>query len=112
MKRLLSVSFALLLALTPVVALSDSWSTFLSSLSDNEIVQLQKELEAELVARGLALPTVNTKASPSTEQLVWVPRSGKKYHKKKTCSNMKNPRQVTISEAKKFGFTPCSKCKP
>lgn len=26
-------------------------------------------------------------------QMVWIPRSGSKYHKKATCSNMKNPRR-------------------
>lgn len=112
MKRFVSVALAFLLAITPVIAFSDSWQTFLSSLSNTEILQLQKELESELVSRGLALPTATTKSSTSIEQMVWVPRSGKKYHKKSTCSNMKNPRQVTVSEAKKFGFTPCSKCKP
>lgn len=44
------------------------------------------------------------------ERMVWIPRTGSKYHSKSTCSNMKNPRQVTISEAIRLGYEPCSKC--
>ncbi|MCL1964706.1 MAG: SH3 domain-containing protein [Firmicutes bacterium] len=44
---------------------------------------------------------------------VWIPTNGgKRYHRTGTCSNMKNPRQVTKQEAKSLGFTPCAKCKP
>lgn len=46
----------------------------------------------------------------SQEQLVWIPASGNKYHKKSSCSGMENPQQVTISEAKSMGYTPCQKC--
>ena len=43
-------------------------------------------------------------------EMVWIPKSGKKYHDNANCSNMKNPSQVTKSEAVSRGFTPCSKC--
>ena len=47
----------------------------------------------------------------SNEKMVWIPTiSGKKYHKNSACSNMNGPRQVTISEAQRLGFTPCKKC--
>ena len=46
------------------------------------------------------------------EVMVWAPKTGKKYHSKSTCSNMKNPSEVTIREAKSRGLTPCSKCNP
>ncbi len=42
--------------------------------------------------------------------MVWIPNSGSKYHTHAGCSNMKNPRQVTLSEAQALGFTPCKKC--
>ena len=49
--------------------------------------------------------------SEVTGALVWVPtKSGSKYHKKSSCSNMKNPRQVSIETAKEEGFTACKKC--
>jgi len=41
---------------------------------------------------------------------VWVPRTGKKYHYSKSCSNMRNPSKITKSEAIKRGYTACSKC--
>ena len=46
----------------------------------------------------------------SSEQMVWIPRTGKKYHSKSTCSNMKNPSKVTLSEAKRLGYEKCKKC--
>lgn len=50
-------------------------------------------------------------AGKKTEQMVWVPtHSGKKYHSKSTCSNMKDPEKVTLSKAKAEGFTACKKC--
>lgn len=49
--------------------------------------------------------------TPSTsEAMVWIPNSGKKYHSYSGCSNMKNPSQVTKSQAESMGFTPCKKC--
>lgn len=52
-----------------------------------------------------------TQPSPTlSEQLVWIPKTGTKYHSKSTCSNMKNPAQVTQSVAVNRGYTACSKC--
>lgn len=44
------------------------------------------------------------------EQMVWIPQSGSKYHSTSSCSGMKNPTQVTISEAQSMGYAPCKKC--
>ncbi len=52
----------------------------------------------------------STKDNKKSEQMVWIPRTGKKYHSKSTCSNMKNPEKVTISEAKRRGYEKCKKC--
>ena len=49
-------------------------------------------------------------ATPKKEAMVWIPRTGSKYHSKSSCSNMKNPSQVTQSEAVSRGYTPCKKC--
>lgn len=46
----------------------------------------------------------------SESGLVWIPKSGKKYHSKSSCSNMKNPSSVTKQEAVNRGYTPCKKC--
>lgn len=43
--------------------------------------------------------------------LVWVPvNGGKKYHTKSTCSNMKEPMQVSEETAIENGYTACKRC--
>ena len=44
------------------------------------------------------------------EEMVWIPASGSKYHRKSSCSGMEDPRQVTKSEAISMGFGPCGRC--
>lgn len=46
----------------------------------------------------------------TNEEMVWIPRSGKRYHSISTCSNMKDPTQVPLEEALDRGFTPCKRC--
>lgn len=42
---------------------------------------------------------------------LWIPTNGgTKYHIYSGCSNMKNPVQVTKSEAVRQGFSPCRRC--
>lgn len=54
----------------------------------------------------------NQKETSTTAKVkyVWIPKNGKKYHYKKTCSNMKNPKKVAIAYAKKMKYTACKKC--
>ncbi len=54
-------------------------------------------------------PGETTPAEP-TEKMVWIPKSGTKYHSSASCSNMKDPTQVTKSEAEAKGYGPCSRC--
>lgn len=120
MKRFFSLLLALLLAVLPSLSLAATNTFSLSTLTDQELLELQKELEAELVARGLSLSSATSsgissdtsQTFSSTDSLVWIPNSGSKYHSTGACSNMKNPKQVTLSEAKRLGYTPCSKCNP
>ena len=56
-------------------------------------------------------PTV-TPTPQNSGPTVWIPKTGSKYHANPDCSNMSNPREVTLSEAKRRGYTPCSKCHP
>lgn len=50
-------------------------------------------------------------ADPDAEETVWIPTNGgTKYHTHSGCSNMKNPKQVPLSEAEAQGFTPCKRC--
>lgn len=63
-------------------------------------------LTAEISA---ASATAAPARSPDST-MVWVSGSGKKYHSESTCSNMKSPRQITLEEAVRQGYTPCKKC--
>lgn len=44
------------------------------------------------------------------EEMVWIPRSGKRYHSNPGCSGMKEPQEVPLSEAESRGYTPCQNC--
>ena len=46
----------------------------------------------------------------SSGEMVWIPNTGFKYHTRSSCSNMKNPSQVTKTEAINRGYEPCKKC--
>ena len=45
------------------------------------------------------------------EYYVWVPTNGgSKYHSRPGCSNMKNPKEVILSDAISQGYGPCGRC--
>lgn len=48
-------------------------------------------------------------APPVGETIVYIDHSSKKYHSKPTCSGMKNPKSIPLSQAKKK-YTACKKC--
>ena len=52
----------------------------------------------------------NTSSSTPKVDMVWISKTGSKYHSKSNCGNMKNPSKVTKEAAEKQGRTPCSKC--
>lgn len=73
----------------------------------------KKKAEAEAAkkkAEEEAKRKAEASATESQEEMVWVPNTGSKYHSNPNCSNMDNPREEPISEAKSEGFTPCKKC--
>lgn len=47
---------------------------------------------------------------PGQESLVWVSKSGSKYHRVADCSKMKEPQSMTEAEALAAGKEPCSNC--
>lgn len=57
-----------------------------------------------------AVPTTQTTEGEKEEVMVWVSKSGSKYHSKSSCSNMKNPSQISLDTAKSRGLGACSKC--
>ena len=98
------------LLVLPMLAAATSLADDLSALSDDELLLLKQLIDAEVEARGL-VPAAGA-VQASDEPLVWIPKSGSKYHATSTCSGMKNPVQVTLSEARDGGYEPCKKCHP
>lgn len=69
----------------------------------------RKKKEAEAAAAAAAAAGL-TRSAGSSGEMVWIPRTGHKYHSNPSCSNMKNPTQVTRAEAENRGYGACSKC--
>lgn len=52
-----------------------------------------------------------TTSEPSTNaEMVWISKTGSKYHRKKDCSNMEAPTPISKEEAENCGYDPCKKC--
>lgn len=82
--------------------------------SDGKTVSftVEKNANADVfggIGNNSTQPT-NPPATTPDKEMVWIPNSGTKYHSKSTCSNMKNPTQVTKEEAINRGYSACSKC--
>ena len=90
-----------------------AFRAYLDSLPDDkraawlsELDAIVREEQGQSAFSGLSL------ASFDEDVMVWIPKSGKKYHATSTCSNMKSPAQVTRETALSRGFEPCKRCKP
>ena len=80
-------------------------------VTEQAVIQQEAEAaaqQAEEKVQAVEEPAPVSNSGSST--MVWIPKSGKKYHSSSSCSNMKNPSQVTIEKAQSLGYTPCSKC--
>lgn len=42
--------------------------------------------------------------------MVYIPRTGSKYHNNSACSGMKNPSYVSLDDAIAWGYTACKNC--
>ena len=77
--------------------------------------EVQAAAQAQAVAQAQAEAQAAAQAQAEAQQqvqgsMVWIPRSGSKYHSRSSCSNMKGPTQVTLSQAQASGYEPCKKC--
>ena len=57
--------------------------------------------------------TKETQGEPtedSEDAFVYVTASGNKYHSKSDCSDMKDPKEISLSEAEALNYTPCKRC--
>lgn len=65
-----------------------------------------------LYGRSFTNEKAKRSSKPQVQSSVWIPATGKKYHRIPNCGNM-NPnraRKVTLSQAKQRGYTACKKC--
>lgn len=66
-----------------------------------------------LASRPATRPATAPASRPATqpsEQLVYVTRTGQKYHGQH-CQFARNAQAIRLSEAKSRGLTPCARCK-
>ncbi|MBP3300392.1 MAG: hypothetical protein J6M34_02660 [Clostridia bacterium] len=80
------------------------------SLQDKTSVSPDPSSDLEATQTTVSEPNLST-GEESIEDPVWIPtRTGRKYHKKPTCSGMENPEKVSKETARQRGFTPCQNC--
>ncbi|BCZ46908.1 competence protein ComE [Clostridium gelidum] len=92
--------------------------TFNVNPIDNSVNVAGDKTEAATKNSSTVAPVVadsnlktNTTSANQNEEMVWVAnKTAKVYHSTKTCSNMKNPTQMSLADAQAKGLTPCSKC--
>lgn len=75
----------------------------------NGIVQTKQMQPASNTVPSTTVSQETSSSAPSGDT-VWISESGKKYHSKASCSGMKNPSEVSLSDAQAAGRTACSKC--
>ncbi len=64
-----------------------------------------------LLIYGMLADEMTAEYPEYDESVVYISTSGgKKYHLKKTCSNMENPRKMSARNAQGLGIEPCKKC--
>lgn len=95
--KLIKMLFALLLALL-----------MLASFVGYDLKIPDDEIRAKTDTSSTSINTTATQTQ--SNEMVWIPRTGVKYHRNASCSNMKTPRQVTRQEAEKRGYESCKKC--
>ena len=81
-----------------------------TGIADVETVEAMLDPEAPIATATPKPTTAPTPQPQKSSVMVWIPRTGQRYHRNQNCSGMKNPSYVTIEEAKRLGFTPCKKC--
>jgi len=89
-------------------AASESFSSETSEKTESE--ESTDTVKTQTATETASESVKEAETEESAEAMVWVSATGKKYHVKKTCSNMKNPSHISIADAKESGYEPCKKC--
>lgn len=62
---------------------------------------------------GMTPEQLDRKMPACNPNTVYIPTDGgKKRHSNPNCSNMENPRKVSVRNAEAIGFDPCKRCEP
>ena len=96
-------------ALSKVLTVFLVVSMMLCGCATDVLVQSSQEMSSEVVISD-TYTFSKEESNDTAEDMVWIPTSGIRYHKKPNCSNMKNPKKVSKSKAESLGYTPCKKC--
>ena len=92
-------------------ATGKSWLSSQTATTQKPIATTEKPQTTKQPETTTQKPvTTQSSNSNQSQEMVWIPESGKRYHCKSTCSGMKNPTKVTVQEAKEQGYTPCGRC--
>jgi hypothetical protein len=67
------------------------------------------ETETE-VSETTEVSQIETVVGEGEDIFVYVTESGSKYHSNPSCSDMKAPKKLTLSEAEALEYTPCKRC--
>ena len=103
--RRIGCFFVMLLSFLCLVGCGESSEKDEVTITETPIIEEAPDVEEIPVAQE------TLDAEETDENMVWIPtKGGKKYHSSETCSNMSNPREVTLSEAEENGFTACKHC--
>ena len=95
---------------TNTITTPDSSTSSESETSEPETTTETNEPESATETVPETEKPDNSVATDEKVQMVWVTESGKRYHSRSTCSNMKSPRQIPLEDAKDQGYTACQKC--
>ena len=82
----------------------------ISTASTDSQESVTSKVETPTTNTGVSGPTEPIENPPTHDIMVWISKTGSKYHSSPSCSGMKNPTRVTKSEAGTMGYIPCKRC--
>lgn len=74
-------------------------------LSDWQDGKRQDACAVRDLVTGDETPTI-----PEQEEMVYISKSGKKYHHNPNCGNIKTAIEISLTEAVERGYEPCKRC--
>ena len=77
--------------------------------SEKDLKKIEEAKENTKENESGIIEKIDNTTSSSNPKIVYVSKSGKKYHKLSNC-NSANYFEITLSDAIKEGYTPCLRC--